>query len=560
MNYTENEFNNSNNTNNGVNNNFNPQTGKVVNNDNIKKIIFGVIALAVLVGGFFGIKALFGGGSNSLDAASLSKTTAFKLEKDGKYALFNKDGNRLTDFVYKTIGEFFNGSAVVTGENREQGVISQSGKMIIPTGKYILIQRYGGLYRLYQNGTADSVLADTTGKIINDLKSDKLVDGLFYYNNYFVTLENNNSYIFMNFKGTKFLTVAKNKSDSAKPDTKEKDGLVSIFYNGKNYVYNAITGKKIVEFSDNNQYCVNSYNTKNQGEVILNQCVGTFSKPTKDFKYVSNGAVKFESKDECKNLTFESKSNNIICSQDNYYITLYNTDGSKTQSVKESSISYNSYNSYVIETSGRDNKVDFYENGKLSKTVNCFNVNDDGYTGKDIYALSYNSGLDCKKVDVPYDQYFKSNGEPLNNDTYKFVYPFDQNGLGNVSDNNSIHSLIDVNGKVISTGYSEILTTKINYVQTVYYNGKKGDKSVLFDTKGTELVIAKAIQAIKNIDNTLYAQIIKADGDYALYNTKTKKDVIVSKTSISMYDNYVKSKDGTKTNYYTYSGKLFYTN
>ena len=595
MNFTENEFGNSNNTNNGVNttptNNYNPPVGTItqsnsftpqpvnnydsngfkqpsnnfVNNENIKKIVIGVIAVAVVVGGFFGIKSLFGGNSTAINSESLTSSSAFAIKNSaGKYALFNNDGTKLTDFTYKYVSSFFNGTAIVTqGDNSyKYGVISQSGKMIIPVGKYASIDEIGGLYKLADKNY-DHVLANSTGKIVSDLKTEELAS---YFDDYYVMLENANSYIFMNYNGTRFLTIGKNKSITSEPVTKETDGLLTVFYNGKNYIYNAITGKKIIEFTDSSQYCIDGQNEKNPNEIILQNCTGsTYHNDSEDYKYVANGSIKFETKKGCSNLYFEDGS--ILC---NYYdstdreskLRIYDENGNKTAAAGWYKFSFNSFNSFV-KTADNGEGVEFYENGKLAKTVDCFKVYNKSYSSKKIYTLFFDPSSTCTSSSEEYYQYFKSNGELLRDDKYEGAAPYDINGLSQtrkIINRVPFYTLIDLSGKAVIDGYNNITNAAFTNGGSEYYIVNYKDSDTLINAKGEKLISAKEIPTYKKVNNIIYFVINKNDKESTIYNSKTKKEVVTINKDFEWNDNYIKVTNGTKTEYYTYTGKLFYTN
>ena len=590
MNFTENEFGTSSNTNSGVNstpnnnynqpvetitqsNSFTPQTNNTYdsngfkqqsnnsgNNENIKKIVIGIVAVAVVIGGFFGIKSLLSGSSTTLDAASLNRSTAFAIgNSSDKNAIFNNDGKRLTDFIYKYVDGFFNGTAIVTTENGDDGLISQSGKMIIPVGKYTSISEYGGLYKLTDKNY-NYTLSNSSGKIVSDLKTEKLAE---YFDNYYVMLESDNNYIFMNYNGVRFLTIAKNKTISSEPVTDETDSLLSIFYNGKNYIYDAITGKKVIEFAADIKYCVSDNNMINSGGIILQSCKGNeFYNDSKDYKYVLNGSIKFESKDECSPLQFNSGS--IICTYNSNEnkIKIYDENGNKTVGMDWYTASYNSFNSYVKNVDS-GNGVEFYENGKLIKTVDCFEVGDKAHTYKNIYVLSFSSSSTCVSTAGKYEQYFKSNGTPLNDEKFQFAYNFDENGLAIVKkivDKKYVYSLINTTGKVIAKDYLDITNASFVGGSSEYYIVTKGDTDALINTKGEVLISAKKIPTYKKVDGTIYFVLNKNDKDSTIYNVKTKKEVLTVAKDFKWNDNYIEVTSGTKTEYYTYTGKLFYTN
>lgn len=577
MNFTENEFGVSNS--NGVsstpsniaqsnsfkqqdtnygNNSNQPKKGFVIT-DNLRKIIIGVVAVVVVILGFFAIKNVIEG-SKVLDADSLTSSSAFAIkDKNDKYAIFNNDGKNLTGFIYKDVSEFFNGNAIVTNKNGDNGIISQSGKMIIPFGKYSNIKRTGALYEL-RDKNYDYVLATSTGKIVNNLKNEKVIMKFTNVDSFYTILEGDNNYTFLNFNGTKFLTIGKNKSISSEPFIYDKDELISISYNGKNYMYNAATGKKIVEFDSDDKYCIYDRNDENSKEIILRNCTDhVYNSVSKDFKFIQNNSIKFETKNECDSLSFAY--NSIICSYTGIYPMAYifDRDGTKTKGMEWHDLSYSNINEYVNYIPNT-NSVGFYKNGKLIKTVDCFEVGQNSYSSQGIYTLLSSSS--CKNSTGKYYQYFKSNGELLIDTKYQFAKTFDVNGLAivyKIENRKYVYTLIDKSGKAIADGYDDITNVSFPKVDSEYYKVQKGDVETLIDSKGKSIVSAKKIPNAKMLNNTIYFILNKNDTQSTIYDVKTRKEIITVNKGFMWNEHYIQAKNGTKLEYYTYSGKLFYT-
>lgn len=76
----------------------------------------------------------------------LNTTTAFFLENnESKLALFNEDGEQLTDFIFTEYRNFVNHTAVVW-QGDQVGLIDENGKMIFDFGEYDYIFQRGALY------------------------------------------------------------------------------------------------------------------------------------------------------------------------------------------------------------------------------------------------------------------------------------------------------------------------------------------------------------------------------------------------------------------------------
>ena len=102
----------------------------------------------------------------------LGSESFFLAENDtegAKYALFDKDGNRLTEFDFDDYSNFTDGYALVRSGN-SYGVINSRGKFTIDFDEYSRISTSGGLYLVSMNGSRNLVLGN--GKKIGEYTSN----------------------------------------------------------------------------------------------------------------------------------------------------------------------------------------------------------------------------------------------------------------------------------------------------------------------------------------------------------------------------------------------------
>lgn len=90
----------------------------------MKKIVIGLLALMLLSG-----------------CSQGKKESTFMLTRDDKvYALYNQDGDQLTEYIYKTFQEIKGIGYLVTDEKDQKGVIDFDGDEIIQLGTYEILE------------------------------------------------------------------------------------------------------------------------------------------------------------------------------------------------------------------------------------------------------------------------------------------------------------------------------------------------------------------------------------------------------------------------------------
>lgn len=217
---------------NGISNNIsgsnNYSSSVNENNKKFKKMIFVIVAIiGIALLAFFVYKKFFDKTSEEFDINY--STSFFLLDNNNKYALFDDDGNRLTEFIFDKVSNFVNGTATVTKAD-QVGIISDSGKMTVDFGKYTFISAKGGLYEVH-GGDYHYYLIDSNGKVLYDLESAHLKT--FIGSNLYSILddEKSNTYQVLNYNGKKMADFPKIE-DSLDPATSEEEGYLSVYYNG----------------------------------------------------------------------------------------------------------------------------------------------------------------------------------------------------------------------------------------------------------------------------------------------------------------------------------------
>jgi len=524
-----------------MDNNFNYNTSDKSNK--LLPIIIAIILIAIVGAGIFLLMKGTDGKKTDIKEAS----SFFLQNSEKKVALFNKDGNKLTDFIFTSAGSFLNGSALVRKDN-ESGLINENGKMLVDFGKYKYFLSYAGLYKV-TDAENNYFLIDGTGKVITDVKDKKITS--FIGINHFVLLEDekNNTYSIINYQGKEVIKFPISSSSEDIPAVNLEDGYFSVFYNNKNYIFDVETDKEVVSFDTDVHHCVSDV-SEDGNTIILNACSAWYTKLNKKSVKVFRNNKTIDLTDKCDNVFYESEV--LLCSK-NYKKNLLDKD--LNLGVEYSKANVKDINTYALENSSSTSGVEFYQNGNLSKKVDCRHLPNKGrvnMTGTYLLRTDYNSN--CAASPGLYE-YYKANGEKAFDKTYVMAQQFDENGLAKVSDDKINYYLIDEAGKKIGQDY-EVLFPQLNYY-VVTKNKLKG----VMDKDGKELLkpeYSTISVSLNKFVNKTHARITTTDSKYILYNLTDNKEIIKSDYQIKEYVNYFLIQTDEVKQYYTYNGKLIY--
>lgn len=560
------EFVNSNNTEiNQINNNLNVNTTMDSVNVNIQNNITGVpkkekkkinknlliicsIVLGVLIFGIVLFLVLFGNSekNNTNDIASLP-TAFFISNKDNNYALFDVDGNRLTDFKFKGNSYIKNGSAKVEDNDGNYGIIASNGKMIVDFGKYEDIDQHDTLYEATDKEGNDYLL-NSKGKVIMSLEDANLKTFITDSKYYYYILETDKEYMILNYNGeviTKFNIV----EDAEEPGLSNEDPYIVVFYHDTNYLINLETNKLVTSYKENKLFCINDLSEDNN-EILFNYCVGMFeTKENNYFKYMKDNKIVFElNNSECSSLTFDD-GNNILCHKDYDSFILDKTSGEEKFVVNDylKQVAYIDSENYMLDNDETD-KLDIYVDGKLKTSIDGI-MQLREYVYQELYLVEYHKAL----LGNNEYRFYKKDGTLLNEEVYERADGFDKFGRAVVSKDFTNHFLIDINGNKVSNEYSSIIETYYEY----YYARDKEGNETLIDLNGKELYSGEDIY-LYNHKGTMYARI-KKDEKYSLYNLDTNKLILTTDKTFEIYDvDYIQISNGESIKYYTFEGKMFY--
>ena len=109
-----------------INNNYiNTQNNKSKNSKKVILIFLAILIIILCVIAFFYLKK---DKNKNLETDITSSNVFFIKNEDNKYALFNDDGEQLTEFIFTSIDDFVNGTSLVRKDDA-YGIIDSKGNM-----------------------------------------------------------------------------------------------------------------------------------------------------------------------------------------------------------------------------------------------------------------------------------------------------------------------------------------------------------------------------------------------------------------------------------------------
>lgn len=476
--------------------------------------------------------------------------TFFLSDNKGNYAIFNKSGRKITDFVYKNVSDFANGSAKVSNMKGETTIVSSSGKDLV---------KYGTCRYLYKQGALYECVDEKYNSTYLDSKGRKILEGS---NFQLLTISSNRSYsiikdkkakkfVIYNYNGKVITSIPFGDNSNANPDMEYNGNYDYIYYNGVNYIFDFSKSKLLLSFKDdnNNRYCIRHINKEN-GDMIAGTC-GSGNKDSGVYKYIKNNKVIYTKKAKYTgDLVFAG--NNVIFKNGKDYLL----DDKGNEVVETYQASYKDYKNYAKVT---EEGVNIYVDSKLKETVKCRGIKS-GYSKYGIYALNHCTGLgDNNSI------YVDSNGKKLGNNSYRITEMFDDNGYGVVSSEYGKYYLIDLKGNRISGKYADtdsgVRVFPIEGTKNTYLLVENGSKTLfkVVNSKVVDNSVIKSKNITTNRNNDVIYAIIEKDSKYIVKNIENYKDIATLDKKPSFNKGYFTVYNNGVTEYYSYNtGKMFY--
>lgn len=511
-----------------------------------KKIaIIGVPVILLIIGITVGFKFIFGNKANDNLNDILASNAFFLKNSENKYALFNEEGKKVTDFIFSKTEELINNVAKVENANKEVGIISSNGKMIVDFGKYETISQSLSLF-LVKDKNNKTFLLDATGKVLKEF--DKASVTSYGNTTPIVVLKANEEYSVLNYLGD--ILVSFKADGYSTPSVNSSDNYVVVFYNNKNYLIDIYKNKVILEFTEENEFCIKDINDNDNSKVILATCKSYDNGYT--YKVIEAEKIIFSIDNSTTN-TMRYEGDNIVLGS-----KLLSKNG--TEELIIDSKSYQNSQIYAEALSNFEG-VNLYQNGNLSKNISCRSIDtvNLGYT-EGIYLLSTYFSRACDTTSGLYE-FYKSDGTLLVNKTFQKASLFDRLGFAKVSEDKINFYLMDKKGNKISNEYLSI-SDPVNYSSKKhnhdYYIAKKSDNlQFILDKSGKEIYQGNKL-SIENRNN--YTMVInKKDDQYIIYDLNQSKELVTLTQEPNFNEHYFTVKENGKTKYYSYvNGHMFY--
>lgn len=470
-------------------------------NSNKKGIILLIVALILIIAVVVGIVIFVNNQRYNYELSEIQdgEFQYYKLEKDGKYGVIDKNGNVIIEPTYAsidipnpTVGLFIksddnqnysaineNGEDILTEYDSVEAISINSITSNVPYEKSVLKYKQNNLY-----GLIDFEGNKITENIYNSITNIDYKEGN-------LKVEQNGSYGVINIKGTTLLNT-------------EYDAIMADGY-----------------YDDESKY-------ENAGFIV---------------RIVTDEGYRFGYADRTGKIildTLYSEINRIteIDSKDIYIITATNGRYGLYKNGKQ--ILQNEYTDISFDA---NNKLLIVQKDQAQGVVDL--------DGNNIVPIDYDSiiiggkYIDAQKGDETL--IFDASGNNLNTD----IISYNQvNDLAIVIDRNNNYNLVDSSGnKKLRDNY-----TYIEYFNNNYFIATKDGKTGVIDGNGKVLINIE-YDAIQAIDGANALQAIKTDTNRTdIIDSNMNIHEGITNANISKKDNYIKLYSETEMKYYDLSG------
>lgn len=479
------------------------------------------------------------------------------------YALYNQDGERLTEYNYKTFQEIEGVGFLVTTKDNQRGLISLEGEDIVKPGTYETLEAVDKM--LYATKKVEVKKEETkkeetktdTKKKEETKKEEPKKDTSGYLNTNLFVLNSKGEVLYSADTKT---TIKK----SGLPLIKQDKDYIVLYEDGKELykgteeisyanTYNSshmyVVGKKeqsvFYYFDEVNKENNFDLEIKEKGQfkivnfldthVVLNDesLKSMIYITTKDKKYYQNNVA-------FKEVEFQGLNNIILKDGEKHYV----------YQVGDKPVAMNSFYMSATTYATRSNVIygphSVYKDGKLTGELeNC-----------QLYpkAMLIHSEIFPVYVRNKGYQYYNFDHKQVINQTYLEAAPFDENLRAIVMVNEDGYSLINDKGDVLTKDkYSQIKYIGSSYYAVYNETGMYG----IMDKDGTEVFPLQYTtlpeQAIAKYHDKTY-MILGKNGRSYVYDIEDDMNIIFSKESFVKLNEKGYFEAGKE--YYTFDGEL----
>lgn len=474
-------------------------------NGYIKYIIIAILAVALIVGGFFLIKNFFGNSKEGEKFASIfDPNNLIAVKNNGKYGYINSEGKTLIEPKYDKAGDFQGGYAVVynpESDGNSYQIIDKNGNVKLSSPSSYGIKYYSD----YEIWVVDGGLYDSKFSRISPI--DLVVE----------------------YEGNGYLTFTSSLTDES--------GIMDY------------KGKIVFKWNETSIYADIVENDYNQDELLA--VVESYYPSDREVVVsLKTGNILFE---------LEDVDNNYLSEDGNGIFYYYNMSEENGYSNKTWLYFYNNQLAYKITDQVYDLTVYDYNNGILELNYG-YDYEDKGKEKRYYYYDLKNDTLLTEKPKKSYPSNINIDLSESRNEYKKIscsgqygvirgdkvVVPCEYDSVEYFSDN--LFKYIESKGKAL------VLI-------------EKDEKIGLFNMKNKKIVTTFDSDDISDYDNSTFIKITlyESDGEtisgYIVYNLLSGKSMTFVKSDdyeFNIYSNYVTVKKDNKKIYYNTNFKEIY--
>ena len=459
------------------------------------------------------------------------------------YALFNKKGEKKTDFIFRSASAFVNGYALVRNADNQYGIINQDGNMTVDFGKHEDLETRGGLFEA-TDGTEHSIINGNGDVIVANYVSAIEATGAPY-----VAVETESQkYTVYNATGGKLLDFRSENRPVF--NTFNKKMATSMSYDGHIVLFNNKKLNKIKDQETNISYRL-SATSEDMKTFVLRGINGDKSV----WAILKDGRFK-EYGEECTSVSLTDNTSSVS----NYkYLTCTKNDGvflMRGLDITDLNLTEDNNHTVVFDEkhyarfNAKEGKATIFVDGSEKLSVNADVA---PFVRSRGYYVANNKEKHAALYDLDGNQLFELNtnrGSLLGLDGNERIIVNDPTS-GVV---NEYYYLANKEGKAISKKYSSI-SRNGKYYSAFDFVNKTGD---LLNSDGEVLVSGNYTSYKFYRDGKLIFGENGVD-KHALIDAKGKSAKQLPDGQLSVgKDEYFSIKTDSETVYYTFKGKDFY--
>lgn len=339
-------------------------------------ILFLAIVIVAVAGAIF---LPHWGEQKSAKRQTIFDTKAFFLPEDAnnvQYALFNRAGEKLTDFKFARFDNFIDKYVTVYNKELKLGTLKEDGSMGIDFDKYKEIKPVGGLFFAKNEG----MLVTASGKEVEKVDDETKISAV-SREPFTLLNDKEKHYKLYNARGEEIL----NFESETKPVLSDGTGnFVALSYKGKVVLFDGNDMKKMSEFDSEKAYYVYNGDAQNVAVTLGTEEDEYNANKTPDYAVFYRGKLTKINYQDCGNLRLVSYSVDlrprgatnvfVACKKKDGSMHVLKDDGSFTADNLQSSEQYIYDGNHYARFLQREGEVKIYVDGKeklaLTEVVN----------------------------------------------------------------------------------------------------------------------------------------------------------------------------------------------